>query len=100
MKRIDPELIYSGKQTTVLHSPEALVGVIDFDRVKHHCCEETGILGSPAATAAYMILAKEWDMRAEKYLHRVLESSGTRDQGSVPIIWQRAPTTSAIIFLL
>jgi hypothetical protein len=84
MLRIDPELIYSEKQTTVLHSLEALVGVIDFDRVKHHCCEETGILGSPAATAAYMIHTKEWDARAEKYLHKVLESSGTRNKGSVP----------------
>jgi hypothetical protein len=84
MQRFIPELIYTKKQTTILHSLEALVGVIDFDRVRHHCCEETGILASPAATAAYLINSTEWDVRAEKYLLTVLEACHKEGKGAVP----------------
>jgi hypothetical protein len=84
MKRLTPEVIYSKRQTTILHSLEALVGVIDFDLVKHHCAEETGILGSPASTAAYLIHSKEWDTRAETYLRTALEASNKHERGGVP----------------
>ena len=47
-----PEFLYTTHQTTILHSLEALVGLVDFDRISHHCTAEYGILGSPAATAA------------------------------------------------
>jgi len=67
-----PEMVYTKESTTVLHSLEALVGLIDFDKVSHHCTEEVGILGSPAATAAYLLNASAWDDRAESYLRQVV----------------------------
>jgi hypothetical protein len=84
MQHFVPDLIYSGKQTTFLHSLEALVGVINFDRVRHHCSEETGIMASPAATAAYLIHSTVWDLRAEKYLRMVLEAYSASGGGGVP----------------
>lgn len=84
MKSFLPEMIYSHKETTILHSLEALVGIIDFDKVSHHCTEESGILASPSATAAYLIHAKKWDERAEKYLHKLLEVYSTRGLRGVP----------------
>jgi hypothetical protein len=72
MKGFSPRMIYSENQCTVLHSLEALTGIIDFDKVRHHCNEEIGVFGSPAATAAYLIHARVWDMRAETYLRKVL----------------------------
>lgn len=84
MQRFVPELIYSRKQMTIIHSLEALVGLIDFDQVGHHCCEETGIMASPAATAAYLIHSTVWDPRAERYLRRVLKAYSTNGSGRVP----------------
>ncbi|PYI10684.1 hypothetical protein BO78DRAFT_414321 [Aspergillus sclerotiicarbonarius CBS 121057] len=82
-QRLCPEILYSRKQTTLLHSLEALVGDVDFDRVSHHCTVESGILGSPASTAAYLIHSSGWDVRGEAYLHRVVNTAGDR-QGGVP----------------
>lgn len=76
ISKFSPELVYGSKQTTLLHSIEAFVGVIEFQRISHHCSEELGILGSPAATAAYLIHSPEWDQRAEKYLRRTVASYG------------------------
>jgi hypothetical protein len=84
MQRFLPELIYSTKQTTILHSLEAFVGVIDFDRVGHHCSEETGIMASPAATAAYLMHVTSWDQKAESYLTRVMTARGDGERGSIP----------------
>ncbi|PVH97410.1 Ent-kaurene synthase [Periconia macrospinosa] len=84
MKRFVPEMIYSHKQTTILHSLEALVGIIDFDKVSHHCTEESGILASPSATASYLIHAKQWDEKAEKYLRTILEVYSKKGHRGVP----------------
>lgn len=82
MRKFSPDLIYSNKKTTILHSLEALTGIIEFDRVSHHCSEELGIFGSPAATAAYLINASKWDQRAATYLESVVTSYG--NSGGVP----------------
>ena len=70
------DLVYSKSQTTLLHSLEALVGLIDFDKVEHHCTTHSGIFGSPASTAAYILNRSEWDEKAELYLKRVVHCSG------------------------
>ncbi|GKZ51661.1 hypothetical protein AbraIFM66951_006627 [Aspergillus brasiliensis] len=88
-KRICPELLYSKRQTTLLHSLEALVGVLDFDRVTHHCTAESGILSSPASTAAYLIHTSTWDARAEAYLQRVVNEAGDK-HGGVPSAYPTA----------
>ncbi|KAI4193816.1 MAG: hypothetical protein LQ346_003826 [Caloplaca aetnensis] len=82
LRRFDPSLVCSTKPTTLLHSLEAFVGLVDFDQVGHHCSNFSGILGSPAATAAYLINAATWDDRAENYLRTVVTANGMR--GTVP----------------
>ena len=82
LRRFNATLVYSTKSTTLLHSLEAFVGVIDFDKVGHHCSEACGIFGSPAATAAYLINATKWDDRAEAYLKMAVTANG--NTGAVP----------------
>ncbi|KAF1940886.1 Ent-kaurene synthase [Clathrospora elynae] len=82
MSKFSPKMIYARSQTTILHSLEALCGEVNFDELSHHCTETTGILGSPAATAAYLINASEWDLQAVKYLESVVEAYG--GSGKVP----------------
>lgn len=82
IRNFSPELLYGQKETTLLHSVEAFVGLIDFERISHRCSEELGVLGSPAATAAYLIHSTEWDSSAEMYLQRVFIANGST--GKVP----------------
>ncbi|KAI4213987.1 MAG: hypothetical protein LQ351_003391 [Letrouitia transgressa] len=82
LRKFDFTLVYSTESTTLLHSLEAFVGLVDFDRVGHHCSEASGIFGSPAATAAYLINAAAWDDRAEIYLRTVVVANGKA--GAVP----------------
>lgn len=82
MERFRPELVYSKQQTTLLHSLEALIGLVEFDSVSHHCSEEAGMFGSPASTAAYLLNCSKWDERAENYLRNTVSAVG--DCGGVP----------------
>ncbi|KAL9640532.1 MAG: hypothetical protein Q9204_000679 [Flavoplaca sp. TL-2023a] len=82
LRKFDHSLVYSSKPTTLLHSLEAFVGLVDFGRVGHHCTEASGVFGSPAATAAYLINAPTWDDRAERYLRTVVAAK--RNTGIVP----------------
>lgn len=82
LEKFKPATVYSNQSTTLLHSLEALVGLIDFDHVGHHCKEDTGIFGSPSATAAYLIYSTTWDRKAESYLITVVSSTG--GTGHVP----------------
>lgn len=82
ISRFKPALVYSERQITLLHSLEALIDLIDFDHVSHHCNEQTGIFGSPASTAAYLLNCSHWDERAETYLDTVFSAYGSR--GGVP----------------
>ena len=68
--------------TTLPHSMEAFVGLVDFDRVGHHRSEDAGIFGSPAATAAYLINITTWYDRAERYLKIMISANGMT--GAVP----------------
>ncbi|KAL8969876.1 MAG: hypothetical protein Q9183_001785 [Haloplaca sp. 2 TL-2023] len=77
-----PTILYGKRQMTLFHSLEAFVGTIEFDKVKHHCTDDTGIFGSPAATAAYLIHSTTGDPRAETYLRRTV--AARRDKGGVP----------------
>lgn len=77
-----PDIVISPQPTTLLHSLEALVGVVDFGLLKHHCTEYGGMFGSPASTAAYLLYSPEWDSRAQTYLENVIRSYGS--SGGVP----------------
>ena len=75
LQKFQLEMVYSKHQTMI----EAFVGLVDFDLVRHHCAEEYWILGSPAATVAYLANVSEWDHRAERYLQML-----PRKDGAVP----------------
>lgn len=77
--RISPALFYTDRKTTLLHSLESFVGAVDFDKVSHHL-SGGAMMGSPSATAAYLLNRSTWDAEAEAYLRFVVD----RGQGSVP----------------
>lgn len=75
--------LYSDKRSTLVHSLEAFVGIIEFDKVGHHLSDGS-MMASPSSTAAYLIHSTKWDDAAEQYLRRVLSDSVGGDQGGFP----------------
>lgn len=70
LRCINPEMLYA-TPTTFLHSLEAFIGTLNFDRVIHH--KRLGsMMASPASTAAYLIHASTWDEEAERYIRKVI----------------------------
>ncbi|KAL7917301.1 Ent-kaurene synthase [Trichoderma austrokoningii] len=82
LAKLHPDMLASSRQTTLLHSLEAVAGVFDFSLLRHHCSAYGGMLGSPASTAAYLLHSPEWDVRAQTYLENVVSSYGSC--GGVP----------------
>ena len=81
-KKFDPEISCYAKQTTWLHSLEALIGKINFDRVSH--LKTFGsMMASPSSTAAYLMNCSCWDADAENYLRMVI-SKNDMARGGVP----------------
>lgn len=76
MSSFQLDILYGPTQLTIMHSLEALVGLIDFNKISHHI-GENGLMASPSATAAYLIYSSNWDDRAEAYLRRVLKHFGS-----------------------
>ena len=74
LAKFDPEILYRPAATSLLHSLEAFIGRIDFGKVRHHRIEG-GLMGSPAATAAYLMNVSPWDEEAEDFLHRAAKKS-------------------------
>ena len=70
---------------SVLHSLEAffLNETFDFDRMRTHKVLNS-MLGSPAATAAYLMKCSAWDSDAEDYLRQVIAEGAGRSCGGVP----------------
>lgn len=86
MAKISPQHIYSTPSTS-LHSLEALIGHIDFDRIGHLRERNGSMLCSPSSTAAYLMHASTWDEEAEVYLQDVLAYGSGKGDGSVPCAW-------------
>lgn len=82
MSRFRPEALYQFK-TTAIHSLEAFIGKIDFDKVKHHLIHGS-MMGSPSSTAAYLMNASTWDGEAELYLRHVIDRAAGQGNGGVP----------------
>lgn len=79
-----PEVLYGEYKTTLVHSLEAFVGKIDFERVAQHLDERGSMMASPSSTAAYLIHCSEWDESAEEYLRKVVALSSGKGKGGVP----------------
>jgi hypothetical protein len=80
---IDLESMYNGAKSTALHSLEAFIGTIDFDRVAHHKTLGS-MMASPSSTAAYLMNCSTWDVEAEQYLRQVVEGGAGKGSGGVP----------------
>lgn len=76
LARLGPVLT-SPVQTTLIHTLEAFVGMLDFDKIKQHKMPNGSMLASPSSTAAYLMNASEWDDEAEAYLRMVCEQQSS-----------------------
>ena len=85
MANFDPRILYDAP-TTFLHSLEAFIGSIDFDRL---CQYKTlgSMMCSPASTAVYLMHTSRWDAEAESYLHRVISEGYGKGGGGVPSVF-------------
>lgn len=73
-------LLYSSEQTTLVHSLEAFVGIIDFTQIRHHQVNGS-FMGSPSSTAAYLLYMPQDEDTSRTFLNAALESCGS---GAVP----------------
>ncbi len=85
LANFDPEMLYSAP-TTSLHSLEAFIDRVDFDRLDCHKMFGS-MMASPASTAVYLMHSSIWDMDAELYLRRVIHEGSGRDSGGVPSVY-------------
>ena len=79
-----PEILYGKHDTTLVHSLEAFVGKINFDKVRHRLDEHGSMMASPSSTAAFLMHSSVWDESAEKYLRDVLALGSGKGDGGVP----------------
>jgi hypothetical protein len=82
LARFKLESIYGPTPSTALHSLEAFIGKIDFDKVTHHIFRGS-MLASPSSTAAYLTHASSWDERAEGYIRHIIKEGMGHGDGSV-----------------
>lgn len=81
----DPEVLYR-TPSTFLHSLEAFIDQIDFDRLSHHkVCGS--MMASPASTAVYLMRSSIWDNEAELYLRKTLGEGSGNGTGAVPSVF-------------
>ena len=79
------EMLYN-TPTTLLHSLEAFVDRVDFDRLE--CNKIFGsMMASPASTAVYLMHSSKWDIDAEHYLRRVIHEGSGEGSGCVPSVY-------------
>lgn len=86
LKNFDPAILYGNQKTTFLHSLEAFIGKIDFDKVQHHRTYGS-LMCSPSSTAAYMMNCTTWDAEAEKYIKDVIMYGRGHGNGGVPSVY-------------
>ena len=84
LAKFSPEMLYGPLQVTHLHSLEAFVGTIDFDRVSHHKTVHDSMMTSPSSTAVHLMNRSVWDHDAEVYLRTVITEGVGKSNDSVP----------------
>ncbi|RMZ38924.1 terpene synthase family protein [Aspergillus flavus] len=82
LSKINLDTIFSGPQSSLLHSLEALVGKIDFKGLAHYKVLGS-MLASPSATAAYLMYNPVWDDEAEEYIQRAISNGAGHGSGLV-----------------
>ncbi|PIG82153.1 terpene synthase family protein [Aspergillus arachidicola] len=82
LSKINLDTIFSGPQSSLLHSLEALVGKIDFTGLAHYKVLGS-MLASPSATAAYLMYNPMWDDEAEEYIQRAISNGAGHGSGLV-----------------
>ena len=85
MLKFDSQRLYD-MPSSFLHSLEAFIGLIDFDRLGHHKTHGS-MMGSPASTAAYLMYSSRWDDEAEAYLAKVIVKGQGKGGGGVPSVF-------------
>ncbi|KAI9688292.1 MAG: geranylgeranyl pyrophosphate synthetase [Bogoriella megaspora] len=83
LAKFKPEYLYMDMKTTALHSLEAFIGKVDFNRVRHHKVGGA-FMASPSSTAAYLMNASEWDDDCETYLRNVVANGAGNGSGGIP----------------
>ena len=83
MLKFKPAALYGNLKLTPLHSLEAFIGKIDFDKITHHKTFGS-LMASPSSTAAYLMNRTSWDDEAESYLRRVFATSEGGPNGGFP----------------
>ena len=83
LAKADPLMLYGDVPTSAIHSLEAFVGKVDFQKLLHH--KRLGsMMGSPASTAAYLIFSGTNDQDMEMYLRRASDQWQAPDTGGFP----------------
>ena len=85
LARFDPEELYR-TPTTFLHSLEAFIDRVDFDRLSYHKTSGS-MMASPASTAAYLMRSSIWDGEAELYLRKAIHEGCGKGIGGVPSVF-------------
>ena len=83
LSKFNPASLYGDVKLTSLHSLEAFIGKLDFDKITHHKTFGS-LMASPSSTAAYLMNRKSWDDEAESYLSRVFAISEGGPNGGIP----------------
>ena len=93
LAKFHPDMLYGQSRLTLLHSLEAFIGIIDFDRVSHNKVGGS-MMGSPSSTAAYLMHSSSWDVEAEAFLENVVSSSWNQVTGGIPSAY---PTSTFMV---
>ncbi|KAF2129174.1 Ent-kaur-16-ene synthase [Dothidotthia symphoricarpi CBS 119687] len=83
LARFDPESLYRTRPSSTVHSLEAFISKVDFDKIGHHLFRGS-MLASPSSTAAYLMHASVWDDEAEAYLDHVVNLGSGNGHGGIP----------------
>lgn len=83
LSHFTPESLYGEKPISMIHSLEAFLGKIDFDRVAHRLFRGS-MMASPSSTAAYLMQVSLWDEEAERYLQHVFKAGTGHGDGGIP----------------
>jgi hypothetical protein len=90
LAKCDSRILYSKIPTTLIHSLEAFVGQVDYNKLQHHRVRGS-MLASPSSTAAYLMNISAWDGEAEEYLREVVSYYRGHHHKGVPSAF---PTTN------